>query len=176
MPSSSPGRSVTIASACGRSSCGHGRSTVTASAEWTWCTVASSAPGKHRGDRAAPVLVDRLAVVAAAIADVEAGKLAGRHAALPPEEAVGQRAEARRANDLDPAHSDLPHDDVLVGMASDHEVIAPDRDEVVALVEAPRAVIVDKDGEVELVRSAPPGFVERPVHQLAPRCRRRDAP
>ena len=35
-PSSRPGRSVTIASARGRSSCGQGSRTSTASGEWTW--------------------------------------------------------------------------------------------------------------------------------------------
>ena len=36
MASKSPVRSVTMASACGRSSSGHGSATTTASAEWTW--------------------------------------------------------------------------------------------------------------------------------------------
>ena len=95
MPSSRSGRSVTIASACGRSSCGHGCSTVTTSAEWTWCTVASSAPGSTAAIARRAILGDRVAVVAAAVADVEARQLAGRHAAAPPEEAVRHAGQGR---------------------------------------------------------------------------------
>ena len=105
MPSSSPGRSVTIASACGRSvvrpglldSDGLGRMDLVHGREL--------GAGQHRGDRAPAVLVDRGAVVVAAVADVEPGELAGRNAAAAPEEAVREAAEARRANDFDAAHS-----------------------------------------------------------------------
>ena len=44
--------------------------------------------GQDRVDRAAAVLVDRRAVVAAAIADIEPCKLAGRNAAAAAEKAV----------------------------------------------------------------------------------------
>ena len=102
------------------------RSTSTTSAEWTWWTVASSRAGQHRRDRAPAVLGDRVAVVAAAVADVEARELAGRNAAAPAEEAVRDAAERCGADHLDVAHSGLPHDDVLVGVVADHEVVAAD--------------------------------------------------
>ena len=48
---------------------------------------------------------DRLAIVVAAVADVEARAFADRNAAAPAEEAVRQPAQADRADDLDVAHS-----------------------------------------------------------------------
>ena len=97
MPSSKPGRSVTMASAGGRSSCGQGALGDR--------PLRPNGPGERSPARrrAAPraigapaVLGDRVAVVAAAVADVEPGQFAGRHAAAAPEEAVRQRRQAPR--------------------------------------------------------------------------------
>src|SRR5690348_2183096 len=60
---------------------------------------------QERGDRAAAVLVDRGALVIAAVADVEAGQLAARHAAAPPEEAVRELAERDSADHVHGAHA-----------------------------------------------------------------------
>jgi hypothetical protein len=60
---------------------------------------------EHGVDGAAAVLVDGGAVVVAAVADVETGELAARYSAPPPEEAVRDAAEHRRADDLHGAHS-----------------------------------------------------------------------
>ena len=57
--------------------------------------------GEDRGDRAPPVLIDRGAIVVAAVADVEAGKVAGRDAAAAAEEAVREIAQRRRADHLE---------------------------------------------------------------------------
>ena len=53
-------------------------------------------PGSTAATAQPPVLVDRRAVVVAAVADVEPGELAGRNAAAAAEEAVRDAAEARR--------------------------------------------------------------------------------
>jgi hypothetical protein len=53
------------------------------------------------GDGETTVAGDRLAVVIAAVADVEAGAFADRNAAAAPEEAVRELAEADGASDLD---------------------------------------------------------------------------
>jgi len=57
--------------------------------------------GQQSGNGEAAVAGDRLAVVTAAIADVEPGAFADRDAAAPAEEAVRELAEADGANDLD---------------------------------------------------------------------------
>ena len=57
--------------------------------------------GQQSGNGEAAVAGDRLAVVVAAIADVEAGHFAHRHAAAPAEETVRELAEADGADDLD---------------------------------------------------------------------------
>ena len=57
--------------------------------------------GKQGGDGEAAVAGDRLGVVAAAKADVQARAFADRDAAAPAEEAVRKLAEADRADDLD---------------------------------------------------------------------------
>ena len=62
---------------------------------------------KQRGDREAPVAGDRLGIVIAAEADVEARAFADRHAAAPAEEAVREVVEADRPVDLDVRHRSL---------------------------------------------------------------------
>ena len=52
---------------------------------------------------------------------------------------------------------------VLIGMVADHEVVAADRLKPVAVVEPPRAMIVDIHREVELLEALPPSLVDRPV-------------
>jgi hypothetical protein len=61
--------------------------------------------GEERIDRNPPILGNRGAIVAAAIADVEPGAFADRDSAAAPEEAVGKAAQAPRANDFDLAHN-----------------------------------------------------------------------
>ena len=64
MPSARPGRSVTMRVGLRARVVGPGRGQRRApSAEWTWWTVTSAAPGRHRLDRAAAILGDRVAVV-----------------------------------------------------------------------------------------------------------------
>src|SRR5688500_17247200 len=58
---------------------------------------------QHSGDSPRPVLGDRVAVVAAAVADVEPGHVAGGTAAAPRKEAVRHSGQARRPDHLDPA-------------------------------------------------------------------------
>jgi hypothetical protein len=92
MPSASPGRSVTAASAFGRSPAGQAvhlmqRDEFEAVAE--------------RADGAAAVLADRSRIVGRAEPDVEAGEDAVRHAAGPAQEGVGQRRERGSAGDVE---------------------------------------------------------------------------
>ena len=61
--------------------------------------------GKHRGDCAASVLLDRRPVVSAAETDVQSFKLAGRNASASAEKAVWNVAKRCGANDVDPAQS-----------------------------------------------------------------------
>ena len=60
---------------------------------------------QKRGDGEPPIARDCLRVVMAAVTDVEPGAFASGNS--PAEEAVGQAAEADRADDLDAAHSIL---------------------------------------------------------------------
>jgi hypothetical protein len=57
--------------------------------------------GQYGRDRALTVLEDRGSVILAAIANVEAGDVAGGNYAAPAEEAVRDGAEVGRAVDLD---------------------------------------------------------------------------
>ena len=58
-------------------------------------------PWKQRGDSPTTILVDRRAVVVAAIADVQPGKLTGRYAASPAEDAKGYSGKRFRAEPKD---------------------------------------------------------------------------
>jgi hypothetical protein len=61
--------------------------------------------GKHGVNRQPAILLDCCAVVVAAVADVQPSDLPDRHTAAAPEEPVRNCTEARRADDLDAAHS-----------------------------------------------------------------------
>src|SRR5690242_2707705 len=50
-------------------------------------------------------------------------------------------------------------------MAPDHEVVAADGYETIAVIKAARAMIVDKDCEIHLLGPSGPRFGERPVHE-----------
>ena len=76
-----------------------------------------------------------------------------------------QAAQADRADDLDAAHSIFRMMISSSAWLADHECVAADRLEPVAIVEAPGAVIVGVDGEVELLEPLAPRFVQRPVAQ-----------
>ena len=60
---------------------------------------------EHRGDCAAPVLLNRGAVVIATVTDVETFELAARNASTTAEKAVRNIAERAGPNDLDAAQS-----------------------------------------------------------------------
>lgn len=61
--------------------------------------------GQERLFRAPAILVDGGAVVVAAVAHIQPGQFARRHAATPPKEAMRQSRQAPRADDFDGAHS-----------------------------------------------------------------------
>jgi Na+-translocating ferredoxin:NAD+ oxidoreductase RnfC subunit len=54
----------------------------------------------HSVDRPAAILIDRGALVIAAVTNVQSGKIAIRDAAAPAQEAMGKHAEADRSIDL----------------------------------------------------------------------------
>ena len=63
--------------------------------------------GQERGDGKATVAGNRVGLVFAAIADIEARAFANRYAPAPAEEAVGKAAKADRPDDLDAQRSFL---------------------------------------------------------------------
>ena len=61
--------------------------------------------GQHGRDGASPILRDQLGIVAAAVADIQAPHFAPGNPAAPAEEAVRDRSQHLRAEDIDLAHT-----------------------------------------------------------------------
>ena len=166
MPSSRSGRSVTMASACGPLVLRPGMLDIDDTrANGSGARSPARRTGQNRGDRAAAIFVDRRAVVAAAVTDVEPGELAGRDAAAPAEEAVRDAAERRRADDLDVAHSSLRMMMSSSAWPPTMNVVGREGREPIAVIEAPRAMIVGEDRKVELRGPTRPCLRQRPLHQ-----------